>query len=85
VTVKIILTHQLTDKFSFYTAKQIFTAQDLRVSQGKNQVEVFWIVIPCNVVVGYHCFRGPCCFHRQGEVEDIYCVCIWYRIEHKGQ
>jgi len=23
----------------------------------KIQVEVFWVVMPCNVVVGYHCFR----------------------------
>jgi hypothetical protein len=27
------------------------------------QVEVFWVVIPCSAMVGYHCFRGPCCFH----------------------
>jgi len=26
------------------------------------QVEVFWVVTPCNVVVGYQRFRGPCCF-----------------------
>jgi hypothetical protein len=30
------------------------------------QVEVFWVVTPCSVVVGYQCFRGPCCL--QGEV-----------------
>jgi hypothetical protein len=33
------------------------------------QVEVFWVVMPCNVVVGYQCFRGPCCLHLQGEVK----------------
>jgi len=22
---------------------------------------------PCNDVIGYQCFRGPCCFHVQGE------------------
>jgi hypothetical protein len=32
------------------------------------QVDVFCIVTPCNVVVGYQCFRGPCCLHLQGEV-----------------
>jgi hypothetical protein len=26
------------------------------------QVEVFWVVTPCNVVVGYQRFGGPCCF-----------------------
>jgi hypothetical protein len=25
-------------------------------------------VVPCNVVVGYESFRGPCCHHLQGEV-----------------
>jgi len=24
------------------------------------QVKVFWVVTPCNVVVGYQHFRGPC-------------------------
>jgi hypothetical protein len=32
------------------------------------QVEVFWVVTPCNVVVGYHHFGGPCCLHLQVEV-----------------
>jgi len=31
----------------------------------KMQVEVFWIVKPCNVVVGYQRFGGPCCLHLQ--------------------
>jgi hypothetical protein len=35
----------------------------------KIQVEVFWAVTPCNVVVGYRCFRGPCSLHIQGEVK----------------
>jgi hypothetical protein len=25
------------------------------------QVEVFWVVTPCNVAVGYRRFRGPNC------------------------
>jgi len=25
------------------------------------QVEAFWVVTPCSVVVGYQRFRGPCC------------------------
>jgi hypothetical protein len=29
------------------------------------QVEIVWVVMPCSVVVGYHCFRGPCCLHLQ--------------------
>jgi hypothetical protein len=29
------------------------------------QVEVFWVVTPCRAVVGYLCFRGPCCLCLQ--------------------
>jgi len=34
----------------------------------KIQVEVFWVLIPCSVVVGYH-FGELCCFHLQDEVK----------------
>jgi len=27
--------------------------------------------MPCNVVVGYQGFGGPCCLHLQGEAEDF--------------
>jgi hypothetical protein len=27
----------------------------------KIQVEVFWIMTPCSVVVGYQSFGSPCC------------------------
>jgi hypothetical protein len=37
----------------------------------KIQVEVFWVVTPCNVAVGYQCFGGSCCFHLEGEVEAV--------------
>jgi len=32
------------------------------------QVELFWVVMRCSIVVGYQCFGGPCCLHLQGEV-----------------
>jgi hypothetical protein len=32
------------------------------------QIEVFWFVTPCSVVVGYQRFRGPYCHHLQDEV-----------------
>jgi hypothetical protein len=35
----------------------------------KIQVKVFWIGIPCSVVVEYQCFGGPCCLLLQGEVK----------------
>jgi len=27
------------------------------------QLEVFWVMTLCSVVVRYQCFRGPCCLH----------------------
>jgi len=36
----------------------------------KIQVEVFWIVTQHSVIIGYQHFRGPCCLHLQGEVND---------------
>jgi len=32
----------------------------------KFQAEVFWVVTPCSVVVGYQRFGGPRCLHLQG-------------------
>jgi len=34
----------------------------------KAQVEVFWVVLPCSVVVGYQHFGWRCCLHLQDEV-----------------
>jgi hypothetical protein len=33
------------------------------------QVDVFWVVTPCSVVVGYKLFRGPGYPHLQREVK----------------
>jgi hypothetical protein len=38
----------------------VFTAE-------KIQVEVFWVMTPCSVVVGYRRFGGPRCLHLRGE------------------
>jgi len=32
------------------------------------QVEVLWVAMPCSIVVGYQCFRGPCYPCLQGEM-----------------
>jgi hypothetical protein len=29
-------------------------------------IVIFWVMKPCNDVVGYRCFRGSCCLHLQG-------------------
>jgi hypothetical protein len=47
------------------------------------QVEVFWFVTPCSVVVGYQRFRGPCCLHLQGhnpEDLDFFPFCYIFSI-----
>jgi hypothetical protein len=47
------------------------------------QVVVFWIVMPCSVVVGYQCFRRFFCLHLQGEAARFskmlasYCNTTW--------
>jgi hypothetical protein len=35
----------------------------------KIHVVVFWILIPCSDVVGYHHIGGLCCLILQGEVK----------------
>jgi len=32
------------------------------------QVVIFWVVTPCNDVVGYQRFGGPCCLHLQNTI-----------------
>jgi hypothetical protein len=39
---------------------EVFTAM-------KIQVQFFWVVTPCGVVVGYQRFRGPFCLYLKGE------------------
>jgi hypothetical protein len=42
------------------------------------QVEFFWILTPCSVVVGYQRFGGPCCLHLQdNNVSDVHAVSIF--------
>jgi hypothetical protein len=36
----------------------------------KIQVEIFWVMTLCSVVVEYECFRGPYCLYLQGEDGD---------------
>jgi hypothetical protein len=34
------------------------------------KIAVFWVVAPCSLVEVYQRFRGPCCFHHQGNLPD---------------
>jgi hypothetical protein len=31
------------------------------------KMAVFWVIVPCSLVVVYQRFRGPCCLHHQGD------------------
>jgi len=33
-------------------------------------VGLFWVMIPCSVVIGYQRFGGPRCVHLQGEATN---------------
>jgi MFS superfamily sulfate permease-like transporter len=52
----------------------IFVFSLNRVNAYKVQVAVFWVVMPCSEMVGYQCFREPCCLHLQGEGRSCLCV-----------
>jgi hypothetical protein len=45
---------------SIITRFEVFTEM-------KVQVDVFCVVIPCGLVVGYRRFGGPCCLRLEGE------------------
>jgi len=54
-----------TGKFTHSFAKfEVSTAVNF-------QVEFFWVVTLCSVVVGYQRFRGPCRLVLQGEVPEM--------------
>jgi hypothetical protein len=46
------------------------TARSEILTAVKIQIEVFWVVTPCGVVVGCQCFGGPCCLclHAKGQI-----------------
>jgi hypothetical protein len=36
------------------------------------KMAVFWVVALCSLVQVYHCFRGTCCPHHQGDPASIF-------------
>jgi hypothetical protein len=42
----------------------------------KFHFKAFWVVMLCGVVVGYQCFRGPCCLHLhpEGGGRKVFCA-----------
>jgi hypothetical protein len=62
----------LSSYLNRYITKTAFCGQKLSfiLSQPfkrETQVEIFWVVTLRNVVIGYQCFRSPCCLYLQGE------------------
>jgi hypothetical protein len=43
---------------------ELFTAM-------KIQVAVFWVVTPCNDVVGYQRFGEPCCLRLHRDLNEV--------------
>jgi hypothetical protein len=64
--------HLQNPKFHYRTTFEAFAAVTF-------QVDVFWIVTPCSVVVGYQRFRGPCCLHFQCEVQTSNLITMYAR------
>jgi len=44
-----------------YTERNLYDARSEVIKAVKIQVDAFWTVEPCSVVVGYQSFGGPCC------------------------
>jgi hypothetical protein len=44
---------------------RLFSARFEAFVAAKIQVEVFWVVTPCSVMVGYRRFERCCCLHLQ--------------------
>jgi hypothetical protein len=36
----------------------------------RKKMAVFWVAAPCSLVEIYQRFRGPCCFHHQGNISN---------------
>jgi hypothetical protein len=52
----------------FYAAFDVLTAVKINIL-----IEVFWVVMPCSVLVGYQRFGGTCFLCLQGESSMILC------------
>jgi len=48
-----------TCQFHFHDSFSFENAVGRHFMGFHKQVEVFWVVTPCSIVVGYQCFRGP--------------------------
>jgi len=46
---------------------------------GKVSSRGLWVVTPCNDVVGYQRFGGPCCLHLQCETANVATSLVNYK------
>jgi len=63
---------------SAYCVHKLADKVDWRVTVDM-EVDVFWVLTPCSVVLGYQRFGGPCCLHLQRTSETLvsYHNIIW--------
>jgi len=76
--VAFVIEKTLMDKFHKWPGFQVFSTCINRFfvrfeisTEVKFHVVVFRIATPCNVVLGYRRFGGPCCLHLQGKHEPL--------------
>jgi hypothetical protein len=54
------LVSQFENRWAYFGEIRYFQVL-LKICQYIFKVEVFWVMTPCSVVVGYQRLRGPCC------------------------
>jgi hypothetical protein len=69
--LKGIISGILTSHKKYINVKHVDRLRYEVFTEVKIQVEVFWVLMSCSVVVGYQCFAGLCCFHLHPEVIDL--------------
>jgi hypothetical protein len=55
--------------------KHCLKLQDMIVFMSVEIQVEFWVLMPCNVVTGYQCFRGSCVLHLQSEASTSASSC----------
>jgi hypothetical protein len=72
ITCKIYLRDDRNVKSKLIKTRNSITSNSEAFKAVMFQVEVFWVVTPCSVVVGYQHFGGPCWLHHQRNFPRLY-------------
>jgi hypothetical protein len=60
LTVRVVASYNNPLKSKHSVGFEVLTAVSTKMA-------VFWVLAPCSLVEVYQRFRGPCCFHHQGD------------------